>query len=204
MIYDITTLSLLPNTLGAVMPLLPATYAGFSTTGRVLGAFNCDFGHLNRFAFLTAYEDVAALGADRTRRMEDDNPYGIGEHLAEVSSVACKPLHFTTPIEPGDHGPFYEIRSYTMLPGGMPQTEAAWAKAVPAREKLSKILMVMGSIDCVPQKLVHIWTYPSLDARTEARAETHRQKIWPPVGGSDFNIALQSELFLALPFSDLR
>lgn len=62
MIYDITTLSLLPNTLGAVMPLLPATYAGFSTTGRVLGAFNCDFGHLNRFAFLTAYEDVAALG----------------------------------------------------------------------------------------------------------------------------------------------
>lgn len=113
--------------------------------------------------------------------MEDDNPYGIGEHLAEVSSVACKPLHFTTPIEPGDHGPFYEIRSYTMLPGGMPQTEAAWAKAVPAREKLSKILMVMGSIDCVPQKLVHIWTYPSLDARTEARAETHRQKIWPPL-----------------------
>lgn len=204
MIYDITTLSLLPNTLGSVMPLLPAVYAGFSTTGRALGAFNCDFGDLNRFAFLTAYDDVAALSAERARRMEAEDPYGIGKYLAEVSSVACKPLNFTSPIEPGKYGPFYEIRSYTMLPGGMPKTEAAWAKAVPAREKLSKILTVMGTIDVVPQKLVHIWTYPSMDARTEARAETHRQKIWPPVGGSDFNIALQSELFLALPFSDLQ
>jgi len=204
MIYDITTLSLLPNTLGVVMPLLPATYAGFSTTGRVLGAFNCDFGHLNRFAFLSGYESVSALSAERARRMEDADPYGIGQYLAEVKSIACKPLNFTTPIEPGKYGPFYEIRSYTMLPGGMPKTEAAWAKAVPAREKLSKILMVMGSIDTVPQKLIHIWTYPSMEARTEARAETYRQKIWPPVGGSDFNIALQSELFLALPFSDLQ
>ncbi len=35
MLYDLTVLSLLPNTLGAVLPLLPATYADFSKTGRV-------------------------------------------------------------------------------------------------------------------------------------------------------------------------
>jgi hypothetical protein len=61
MLYDLTILSLLPNTLAAVMPLLPQTYANFSKTGTVLGCFGCEFGVLNRFAFLTRYDDAGNL-----------------------------------------------------------------------------------------------------------------------------------------------
>jgi hypothetical protein len=50
MLYDLTILSLLPNTLGAVLPILPKTYETFSSTGKALGAFSCEFGVLNRFA----------------------------------------------------------------------------------------------------------------------------------------------------------
>jgi hypothetical protein len=83
MLYDLTILSLLPNTLGAVLPILPETYAKFTSTGTVLGCFSCEFGVLNRFAFLTQYDSVEKLVAERGRLMETDNPYGIAPGSAE-------------------------------------------------------------------------------------------------------------------------
>ncbi|WP_425053373.1 NIPSNAP family protein [Psychromarinibacter sp. S121] len=204
MIYDLTTLALLPNTLGAVMPLLPETYAGFSSTGRVLGAFSCDFGVLNRFHFLTAYESTEALAAERARLMETENPYGIGEYLGGVNSTAYKPFSFCADIEPGAYGPFYEFRTYSMSPGGVPQTEEAWGKIIERRNEMSKLLMVMASIEEGPQKMVHIWPYKALEDRVAARAQAGKEGIWPPPGGSDYLSGLQSELFLATGFSDLK
>ncbi|MET1047674.1 MAG: NIPSNAP family protein, partial [Hyphomicrobium sp.] len=88
MLYDLTTLSLLPNTLGAVLPLLPKTYENFSKTGTAIGCFSCEFGVLNRFAFLTQYDDADKLAAERARLMQTENPYGIGAYLGGVTSTA--------------------------------------------------------------------------------------------------------------------
>lgn len=204
MLYDLTILALRPNTLGAVLPVLPETYKSFSSTGQVLGCFGCEFGQLNRYAFLTAYEDVAALTANRKRWMETENPFGIAESLAGVQSTAFKPLNFTTPIVPGSYGPFYEMRTYTLAPNGLPETEAAWAKIVERRNEMSKLLMVMGSIEDGPQKMVHIWPYNTIEDRVKARGQASKEGIWPPPGGSGHLTALQSELFVATGFSDLK
>lgn len=204
MIYDLTVLSLLPNTLGAVLPLLPATYANFSSTGRVIGAFSCEFGVLNRFAFLTAYETVDALTAERARLMQADDPYGIGKYLGGVLSTACRPLTFMEDIVAGAYGPFYEIRTYSLGPFGLADTEAAWAKVVPRRNEMSKLLMVMGSIEEGPQKMIHIWPYATIEERVKARAQAGKEGIWPPPGGSAHLTGLQSELFVATAFSDLK
>jgi len=204
MLYDLTILSLLPNTLGAVMPLLPKTYASFTSTGTVLGCFSCEFGVLNRFAFLTRYDDVKALTAERARLMETEDPYGIGQYLGGVSSTAFKPLSFAKPVEPGTYGPFYEIRTYTLAPGGLPETEAAWAKVIDRRHEMSPLLTIMGSVEEGPQKMVHIWPYKTIEDRVKARAQAGKEGIWPPPGGSGKLTALQSELFLATGFSDLK
>jgi hypothetical protein len=42
MLYDLTLLALLPNTLGAVLPILPKTFETFSSTGTPLGCFSCE------------------------------------------------------------------------------------------------------------------------------------------------------------------
>ncbi|SLN56314.1 NIPSNAP family protein [Roseisalinus antarcticus] len=204
MIYDLTTLSLLPNMLGPVMQKLPETYANFTQTGRILGAFSCEFGVLNRFTFLTAYEDTAALGADRQRRMAEADPYGIGQYLGGATSTAFEPFSFCKDIEPGDHGPFYEFRTYTLAPFGRAETEAAWAKIVERRNEISPLMMVMTSIEGGPQKIAHIWPYKSLDDRVKARAAASAEGIWPPPGGSTHLTSLQSELFVATGVSDLK
>lgn len=204
MIYDLTILSLLPNTLGSVMPLLPETYKKFSSTGTPLGAFACEFGVLNRFAFLTQYESVEALTAERARLMQAENPYGIGQYLGGVNSTAFKPLSFSKPIVAGSYGPFYEFRTYTLAPNGLPDTEAAWAKIVERRNEMSPLLTNMASIEEGPQKMVHIWPYHSIEARMAARGQASKEGIWPPPGGSTHLTSLQSELFVATSFSDLK
>ncbi|KKB12242.1 hypothetical protein VE25_08250 [Devosia geojensis] len=204
MIYDLTILSLLPNTLGAVMPLLPKTYEGFSSTGTPLGAFSCEFGVLNRFAFITAYDSPQDLATERARLMEADDPYGIAPYLGGVQSTAFRPLFFMQPIELGEWGPFYEFRTYTLAPNGLPETAEAWSKIVERRNAMSKLLMVMGSIEEGPQKMVHIWPYKTIEDRVKARAEASKEGIWPPPGGSAKLTALQSELFVATGFSGLK
>lgn len=204
MIYDLTILSLLPNTLGAVMPVLPETYASFSATGKALGAFACEFGTLNRFAFLTAYEDVEALVEERGRLMTANDPYKIGTYLAGVTSTAFKPLSFSKPIVPGSYGPFYEFRTYTLAPNGLAETEAAWAKIIDRRHEMSPLLTNMASIEQGPQKMVHIWPYRTIESRMTARGQASKEGIWPPPGGSGKLTNLQSELFVATAFSDLK
>jgi hypothetical protein len=204
MLYDLTTLSLLPNTLGAVLPLLPETYKNFSSTGTPLGCFSCEFGVLNRFTFLTAYEDAQQLAAERARLMQTENPYGIGAYLGGINSTAFEPLFFMKPFEPGEYGPFYEIRTYTLSPGGLPETADAWSKVVERRNEMSHLLMVMGSVEGAPQKMVHIWPYKTIEDRVKARAQASKEGIWPPPGSSVKLTSLQSELFVATSFSGLR
>lgn len=205
MFYDLTILSLLPNTLGAVLPILPKTYASFSSTGKTIGCFGCEFGVLNRFAFLTAYDSVEAIAEERARLMQAEDPYGIAPHLGGVQSTAFKPLFFMQDaIEAGTFGPFYEFRTYTIAPGGLAETAEAWSKIVDRRNEMSKLLMVMGSIEEGPQRMVHIWPYNSIEDRVKARGQASKEGIWPPPGGSAKLTALQSELFVATGFSDLK
>jgi hypothetical protein len=206
MLYDLTILSLLPNTLGAVLPILPKTYEAFSSTGKTLGAFSCEFGILNRFAFITAYESVEALTAERARLMQAEDPYGIAPYLGGVTSTAFKPLFFMEdkPIVPGAYGPFYEFRTYSLAPNGLPETAEAWSKIVERRNEMSKLLMVMASIEEGPQKMVHIWPYKALEDRVKARGQASKEGIWPPPGGSGKLTGLQSELFVATGFSSLK
>lgn len=206
MLYDLTILSLLPNTLGAIIPILPKTYENFSSTGTALGAFSCEFGVLNRFAFITSYDSVEALVAERARLMQSEDPYGIAPFLAGVQSTAFKPLFFMEekPIIPGAYGPFYEFRTYSIAPNGLGETADAWSRIVDRRNEISQLLMVMGSIEEGPQKMVHIWPYKTLEDRVQARAQASKEGIWPPPGGSGKLTGLQSELFVATGFSDLK
>jgi hypothetical protein len=61
----------------------------------------------------------------------------------------------------------------------------------------------MGSMDTTPQRMLHIWPYASLDHRAATRARASKEGIWPPPGGSDHLLSLQSELFVPSPFSPL-
>ncbi|PTQ66378.1 NIPSNAP family protein [Celeribacter persicus] len=204
MIYEITTLALLPNRLGAVMPALGDVYGKAAPSGEMLGCFSVEFGALNRFYLLAKYENTEALFADRAKRLEDSDPYGITEHLGNVARTAYKPLSFSHDITTGDFGPFYEFRTYTIAPNGLAETEEAWAKVITERETMSPLLGIMGSLEGAPKKMVHIWPYKSIEERMKARAQASKVGIWPPPGGSNQLTSLTSELTVATAVSGLK
>ncbi len=198
MFYELTFLTIRPNQLGPVLSGLAAALPETTKHGKLLGCFNGDLGAVNRAAILTAYDDMASLLKDREATMGVANPYGLSNYLSNIDKAAFQPLSFSQDIEPGAYGPFYEIRTYEIAPGGLPETEAAWAKVVEERNKLSKLLMVMASVDTMPTRMVHIWPYSSLDQRASARAEAGKLGLFPPPGGSNQLLSLKSELFLPL------
>jgi hypothetical protein len=202
--YDLTYLTIRPNQLGPVLSGLPGALPAATKSGRLIGCMMCEIGVLNRVAVLSAYETLEALNADRAETLSGENPYGVSTYLGGIEKAAFKPLSFSVDIEPGEFGPFYEIRTYEIAPGGLPETEAAWAKVVPERNTISQLLMVMGSVDTLPTRMVHLWPYKSLDDRAKARAEASKRKIWPPPGGSNHLLSLRSEVFVPLPISPLR
>jgi hypothetical protein len=203
MIYNYTVIGLRPNTLGMVMPKLEAAISQSMSHGKLVGCFTCDFGVLNRIAILSAYSDVNALAQDRAEMITKGNPLGFAEYLASFDQSAYRPLPFVSDIKPGAHGPYYEIRTYGVAAGGLEMTSNAWSKGIDRRTALSKLLVVMASLETVPQRMLHIWPYASLDERAAVRAQASKAGIWPPPGSSDHLLSLQSELFLATGFSPL-
>ncbi|HEY2533408.1 MAG TPA: NIPSNAP family protein [Xanthobacteraceae bacterium] len=203
MIYDFILLGLRPNTLGAVMPKLADAIAANSKRGKLVGCFTADFGVLNRIAVLSEYSDARALAEDRASSMESGDRFGFALQLATFERTAYAPLAFSEPIKPGKYGPFYEIRTYGIAPGGLQATSDAWSKGISRRNELSKLLAVMASMDSSPQRMLHIWPYASLDHRAATRARAGKEGIWPPPGGSDHLLSLQSELFVPTAFSPL-
>lgn len=204
MIYDLTTLALRPNTLGAVNAALPDGLATGIRDGRLLGCFSCEFGILNRFLVLSAYDSLEALSRDRAHVIESRNPFGIGAYLNGLDRGAYEPLPFMADIAVGAYGPLYEVRSYEVAAGGLAETAEAWGKVVEQRQAISKLLMVMASVDTAPQRMVHFWPYPNASARMDARAAASQAGLWPPPGGSTHLLSLKSELFQATKFSPLQ
>lgn len=204
MMYDFTILGIKPNQLGPVMAVLPESVPASAKNGRLLGCFTCELGVLNRVAVLSAYPDAKAVAADRADQLGDADLFGVSQYLASFERATFRPFPFIADIEPGSHGGFYEIRRYEIAAGGTPETSEAWSKVYERRNQISKLLLVMTSLDTIPTRMVHIWPYGGLDERMAARAQASKEGLWPPPGGSDHLLSLQSEIFRPTAFSPLQ
>ena len=77
-------------------------------------------------------------------------------------------------------GKVYEMRTYTHAAGHLPKLRKIWETAVPERLKFSPLTAAWYSEVGPLNKFVHIWPYPTLDARNETRAKTSAAGVWPP------------------------
>lgn len=72
----------------------------------------------------------------------------------------------------------YELRHYRMRSGMVPAWLAIFTAALPAREKLSRIVGLFASEPDEPDRVVHIWGYPDLNTRVAARAAALQDPTW--------------------------
>lgn len=201
--YELATLT---TTIGAAPKISDAIRdfcTGSDAKGHFLGAWATDLGNLNRVYVLRGFDDGHQAAAERQRTQLSANPFGAGEVLTALSLDTLKPFAHVPPVQPGQFGPIYEIRSYILKIGGLAPTLEGWAEALPPRLEVSPIIIAGYTIDG-PQRITHIWPYASLAARSELRAEAVKRGIWPPKSASWLTSTMESNIALPLESSPLK
>jgi hypothetical protein len=204
MIYEIATLRIRLGTLPSVVAGIEATTKSADAKGTLFGCWTSEIGALNEVYLLRGFVDTAELGAERKRLRGTTNPFGCGEVIVGLTFDSYAPFPFLPPIKTGLYGSVYEIRTYRLKHGGVEPTIAAWEAAIPARVKLSPLVIAMHALDG-PARFTHIWPFASLDARAGIRADSVKQGIWPPKGGPAWLTGeMQSTIALPTAISPLR
>ena len=98
----------------------------------------------------------------------------------------------------------FELRYYIIKPGALPETAKRWEQSLPARTKLSAVLLAGGVELGSANGFVHIWPYASLDERARVRAEALRTKVWPPPGGGGQLLTQDNKILVPAVFSPLQ
>lgn len=186
MYYELATLTLPMGTAGTAAPQVQSFCSAPEAQGELLGCWFTDIGVLNQMIVLRGFATLAQLQAERARTQASASPFGCGDLYQRLEMHSYQGFAWMKPVRPsaesGIQGPVYEIRTYGIKPGGTQPTIDLWEQAVPPRERLSPCVVAMVALDGAP-RFTNIWAYPTLDARSKARADAVAQGIWPPKGG---------------------
>ena len=209
MIYEMRTYDLKPRSLPEVLKRFGEGYETTRKKFSPLAAFwYTEIGPLNQIIHVWPYKDVAERGRIRAEAVAAGGwPPKIAEFILSMKSDIMVPWDNSPLLEPGDVGPYFEMRTYTLGPGDQPKVQKAWAGALPARQKLSPLIATWFSELGGLNKFVHIWPYKSLEQRTTVRAQALASGAWPPSAAPDAaytTVAQENKILLAAPFSPLK
>ena len=206
MIYEMRTYDLKPRSLPEVLKRFGEAYEEKRRKFSPMAAFwYTEIGPLNQIIHVWPYKDLAERGRIRAEAVAAGGwPPKISEFIVSMKSEIMVPWDNSPMLEPGNVGPLFEMRTYTMSPGDGPKVQKAWAAALPARQKLSPVIATWFSELGGLNKFVHIWPYKSLDQRATVRGQAIASGTWPPSALPDApytTVAQENKILLAAPFS---
>ena len=91
----------------------------------------------------------------------------------------------------------YELRTYTLKPGAVPEYEGHFAEALPVRLKYSP-LVAFWHVEIGPlNQVLHLWRYDSLQERADVRAAAAKDPsgVWPPKG-LDLIVSMENDILI--------
>jgi hypothetical protein len=204
MIYEFRTYTIRPRTLPEFLKRWTDALEPRLKLSK-LGAFwYTEIGPLNQVIHVWPYENVL----ERSRIRAEAIKMGIwppktSEFITDMKSDILEPVSFSPALEPSNHGPYFEMRTYILNPGSAGQMAKRWADYLPGRIKLSPLIGVFTSDIGGLNQWVHIWAYKSLDERIAVRKKAMAEGIWPPPGDSPV-VKQESKILLAAPFSPIK
>lgn len=202
--YELTTLKTILFGAGKAAPGIQAFLNEPDAQGTLLGAWAADIGSLNEVYLLRGFSSFEALIAERQRVLLADNPFGCLEYLVNYHTDTYLPFDFVPPVQAGEYGAVYEIRTYHTKLNGLAPTIEKWRAAIPARTELSAMNIAMYALDGSP-RFTQIWPYVSANERAAIRAKSVADGVWPPQGGPAWlSPDMTSTLAIPLAFSPLK
>lgn len=203
-LYQLINITIKMGTAGAVANGIQDYYASADAQAKLLGVWFSDIGQLNQVVVLTSFTSQQDLDAEKARLAAQENVFANAENIIKYSVENFAGFDFLPEVELGEFGPVYEIRTYELKHGGVPHVLNAWNNAVPERTQYSKLTIAMYALDGTP-RIVNIWPYKSLNERSEIRAQSVADGIWPPKGGPQWlTHEMQSMIVLPTAISPLK
>jgi hypothetical protein len=149
--------------------------------GKLVGHWVTEIGPLNQSMHMWEYESLNDRAEKRAALAKLDrwqNEYRPANGDAIIRQDVRLMNAVVAPKAPENDGNIYEFRNYRLRPGAMGKWCAAFTGALTVREKYSKIVGLWQSEAGQPNEVCHIWAYPDLNARAEARAAVAGDPGW--------------------------
>lgn len=181
MIYEVRTYDIKPRTLKEVEKRFGEAYEKRKKYSELFAFWHTEIGPLNQIIHIWKYKDLSERAQIRAAAVKDKVwPPPIGEFIQDQKVEIFVPFACSPEPGPGKYGPYFEMRTYTIPAGGLPRVMKQWEEALPARIAVSPLLGVWYNEIGAVNTFVHIWPYPTLDARVDARKKSEGAGIWPP------------------------
>lgn len=94
----------------------------------------------------------------------------------------------------------YEVRTYDIKPGSLPEVESRFGEAYEHRKKHSQMAAFWHTEIGPLNQVIHVWPYKDLEERARIRAAAVKDGTWPPKIG-EFMLSQRSEIMVPAPFS---
>jgi hypothetical protein len=212
MLYELRTYTVKPGTLGDMVKAASTVSLDIrgNNYGKLEGYWSTEIGPLNQVLHLWSYSDFAERA--RLRAELAKNPRWTGEYLPIIRPLLMRQEvrllnAIRPPVAPSSTGNIYELRNYRAKPGGaVRQWLDAFTAVLPAREKHSKIVALWQTEAPQPNEVCHLWAYPDLNARAEARGNAMKDQAWQEFlgKGPGFLDEMHSTIMLPAPHSPLK
>ena len=212
MIYELRTYTVKPGTLGDMVKAASTVSRDIrgNNFGKLEGYWSTEIGALNQVLHMWSFSDLnerAKLRAELAK-----NARWAGEYIPLIRPLLVRQEvrllnALRPPVAPASTGNVYELRNYRARPlGAARQWAEAFTAALPAREKYSKMVGLWQTEAGQPNEVCHIWAYPSLNARAEARANASNDPVWKEFlgKGPEFLEEMHSTIMLPASHSPLQ
>jgi hypothetical protein len=212
MIYELRTYTLKPGTIADMVKAASTVSHDIrgNDYGKLEGYWSTEIGPLNQVMHLWSYQDLN----ERTRLRAElaKNPRWHKEYTPLIYPLLMRQdirllNAIRQPVAPASTGNIYEFRNYRAKTGGaVTQWLNAFTAALPAREKYSKIVGLWQTEAGQPNEVSHIWAYPDLNTRAEARANALKDPAWKEFLGKSGGLLeeMHSTIMLPAPHSPLK
>jgi hypothetical protein len=212
MVYELRTYTLKPGSQAAMINAASTVSRDIrgDNYGKLEGYWSTEIGPLNQVLHMWSYKDYD----ERTKLRGElaKNPRWSSEYTPLIHPLLVRQdirllNAVRPPVAPATTGNIYEFRNYRAKTGGAVRKWLdAFTAVLPAREKYSKIVGLWHTEAGQPNEACHLWAYPSLDARAEARAAVQKDPAWQEFlkVGPPLLEEMHSTILLPAPHSPLK
>ncbi|HTU01236.1 MAG TPA: NIPSNAP family protein [Candidatus Sulfotelmatobacter sp.] len=204
MIVEMRIYDLQPGTVPQYEKLCAEALPQRTKASRLGASWHTDIGPLNRIIQVWPYESLA----ERERIVGSADTGAVWPPAAEGLIVAQEskflvPAPFSPPLVEAKLGDVYEIRTYTIKTGAIPEMLKRWAPLLEGRLKFSPLAACWYSIVGPLSQFIHVWPYKDVNERNRIRAEAQAAGKWPPAT-REFLLKMENAIAIPAAFSPLH